>query len=114
MAKYYKNTKVNVVKILRALQGEQGAITVGEIARRTGLHKWIVSRTLDVWMSPFVDVAQVEELEAVGLKMKLVKLKHDYTETQVLRGLVLKSRMTARKGLPVERAEIEASANDPE
>lgn len=93
MAKFYKSTKGNVVKILQALKGTEGPVTVGEIARRTGLHKWIVSRTLDVWMAPFVDIAVVEELEAVGLKLKLVKLKGNYTEEQVLRGLEVKGKM---------------------
>ena len=87
MGKFYKSTRRNVLNILRALKGEEGPITVGEIARRSGLHKWVVSRTLDVWMSPFVEVTILEELEAVGLRMKLVKLKGKYSEEQVLRGL---------------------------
>lgn len=93
MAKFYKSTKGNVVKILQALKGTEGPVTVGEIARRTGLHKWIVSRTLDVWMAPFVEVTILEELEAVGLRMKLVKLKGNYSEEQVLRGLEVRSTL---------------------
>lgn len=93
MVGYYKNTKRNALKILKALQGEEGPITVGEISRRTGLHKWVVSRTLDVWMHPFVDVAQVEELQAVGITMKLVKLKKAFTEEQLLKGLEVRKRL---------------------
>ncbi|MBI4021253.1 MAG: MarR family transcriptional regulator [Candidatus Aenigmarchaeota archaeon] len=91
--KFYKNTRVNAVKILRALRDEDGPITVGEIARRTGLHKWVVSRTLDVWMDPFVEVTILQELEAVGLRMKLVKLRGRPTEQQVLRALDVKKAM---------------------
>lgn len=86
MAKFYKSTKTNVVKIFKMLKEQDGPVTVGEIARQTGLHKWVVSRTLDIWMAPFVDVTILEELEAVGLRMKLVKLKGNYTEQQLLRG----------------------------
>lgn len=93
MGKFYKNTKRNVLEIFRALKGEEGPITVGEIARRTGLHKWVVSRTVDVWMSPFVEVTILEELEAVGLRMKLIKLKGVYSEEQVLRGLGVTKRV---------------------
>ena len=85
--RHYKNTKKNAVKIFRFLKGREDPVTVGEISRKTGLHKWIVSRTLDVWMGPFVDVTVLEELEVVGLKLKLVKLKGEFTEEQVLRGL---------------------------
>ena len=92
MAKFYRSTRENVVKIYRALKGEEGPVTVGEIARRTKLHKWVVSRTLDIWMAPFVDVTILEELEAGGLRLKLVRLK-DCTEEQVLRGLEVRGRL---------------------
>lgn len=89
MAKFYKNTTQNVKKIYRVLREERDPLTVGEIARRANLHKWVVSRTLDVWMHPFVEMTIVEELEMVGLKMKLVRLKDAYTEEQVVKGLAL-------------------------
>jgi len=91
--RFYKNTKENVLKIFRVLEVDEGPVTVGEVSRRCGLHKWVVSRTLDLWMQPFVDVTILEELEAVGLRMKLVKLKGNFSEKQVLRGLEV------RKGL---------------
>jgi len=96
MAKrYYKNTKVNAIKIFRALKQaymeDRGPITVSEIARMTSLHKWSVSRTIDVWLHPFVESVVVEELEQVGLRIKLVRLKNpDMTEEQLLRGLDVK------------------------
>ncbi len=93
--KYYKNTRVNAVKIFRALRQaymeDRGPITVSEIARMTSLHKWSVSRTIDVWLHPFVESTVVEELEQVGLRIKLIRLKNpDLTEEQLLRGLNVK------------------------
>ncbi len=90
--RFYRNTTENVLKIYRVLvkahQEDRGHITVGEIARMAGLHKWTVSRTLDVWMAPFVDMVIPEELEDVGLKIKLVRIKNpDIGEEQVVRGL---------------------------
>jgi len=93
--RFYKNTKYNSVKIFRVLKQaymeDRGPITVSEIARLTSLHKWSVSRTIDVWLHPFVEATVVEELEQVGLRIKLVKLKNpDMTEEQLLRGLNVK------------------------
>jgi len=75
---FYKNTKKNAIKILRVLKKshelEEGYMSVSEVARRTGLHRWTVSRTLDLWMGPVVEIVIPEELEQVGLKIKLVRL----------------------------------------
>jgi hypothetical protein len=92
---FYRNTRINAVKIFRALKQaymeDRGPITVSEIARLTGLHKWSVSRTIDVWLHPFVESVVVEELEQVGLRIKLVRLKNpEMTEEQMLRGLNVK------------------------
>lgn len=89
---FYKNTVENVRKIYAVLrkahEEDRGHLTVGEIARESGLHKWTVSRTLDVWMAPFVEAIVPEELEDVGLKIKLVRLRNPgIGEEQVLRGL---------------------------
>lgn len=94
--KFYKTTNTNVLKIYRFLKTVQGNgtdySTVGEIARGTGLHKWTVSRTLDIWMSSMVEMIIPEELEDVGLKLKLVKLSNNnLSEEQVLR--ILKIRL---------------------
>ena len=90
--RFYRNTADNVVKIYRVLQKahneDKGHLTVGEIARETGLHKWTVSRTLDMWMAPFVDVVIQEELEDLGMRLKLVKIGNpNVGEKQVVRGL---------------------------
>jgi hypothetical protein len=90
--RFYKNTVQNVQRIYRVLQKahseERGHMTVGEIARGAGLHKWIVSRTLDIWMDPFIEMVIPEELEDVGLKVKLVKIRDpNISEEQVIRGL---------------------------
>lgn len=80
--KPYKATPANVMRIFRALNesssGEGvggGFVTVSEIARRAGLHKWTVSRTIDLYMAPLVEVVQPPELAALGLQVKLVKLR---------------------------------------
>ena len=76
----YKSTGTNVVKIFKVLskaaaEGEE-FLTVSEIARRAAMHKWTVSRTIDLYMDSIVDVVQPPELEAVGLRVKLVKLNN--------------------------------------
>ena len=90
----YKKTEKNILKILKALRKapELGKdyLTVGEIAKESGLHKWTVSRTLDIFMDPFIDMIVPEELEAFGLKIKLVKLKSFVTDKQVLNSLKIK------------------------
>ncbi len=93
--KFYKTTNTNVLKIYRFLKTAQSNgtdySTVGEIARGTGLHKWTVSRTLDIWMSSMVEMIIPEELEDVGLKLKLVKLSNNnLSEEQVLRLLKIR------------------------
>lgn len=95
MARFYKNTVVNVVKIFRFLkqahEQDRGHLTVSEIARELGMHKWTVSRTLDVWMDPVVDMVIPEELEDLGLKIKLVSLKNPgMTEEQVVKMLAVR------------------------
>jgi hypothetical protein len=93
--KFYKNTKTNIVKIFRALkkaESEQaGFMTVGGISRETGLHKWTVSRTLDLWMSHVVDMIIPEEFEQIGLKVKFVKLANpNITEENLLKSLKIR------------------------
>jgi hypothetical protein len=92
---FYKNTVHNVRRIFAVLKdsskNDEGYLSVSEIARRSGLHKWIVSRTIDIWMAPFLDVVIPEELDQIGLKIKLVRLaKGTITEEQVMRGLHIK------------------------
>ena len=100
---YYKNTKDNAVRIFRALKKAHGDgrefLTVGEISREAGLHKWIVSRTVDLWMHGLVEVASPAELDAVGLKIKLVRLRNrEISEEQVLSSLSLHEITIAKAG----------------
>lgn len=89
---FYKNTVSNVRKIFYILKessnNDEGYLNISEIARRADLHKWTVSRTIDIWMAPFLDVVIPEELDQVGLRIKLVRLsKPTTTEEQVMRAL---------------------------
>ncbi len=54
---------------------KEGFLTVSEIGRRSRIHKWTVSRTIDLYMHSFLEVVQPVELEAIGLQAKLVRLK---------------------------------------
>lgn len=85
---FYKNTSKNVLKIFRILKKEQSYtgdyLSVSEISRRTGLHRWTVSRTVDLWMSHFVDMLIPEELEQIGLKIKLIKLSNENVDEKAI------------------------------
>ena len=92
---FYKNTVSNVRKIFYVIKesakNDEGYLSVSEIARRSGLHKWIVSRTIDIWMAPFLDIVIQEELDQVGLKIKLIRLENaNTTEEQIMRALHIK------------------------
>lgn len=89
---FYKNTTGNVIAIVKALKEShrQGRdyMTVSEIAKTTGLHKWTVSRTVDIWMNSLVDAVVPQELEDIGMKIKLVRLTDpNVTEDTVLRSI---------------------------
>jgi hypothetical protein len=77
--KFYKNTVVNVLKILKCLKmaekEENDVLTVSKISKMTKLHKWTVSRTLDLYMHPFVEIVIPEGFEDVGLQIKFIRLK---------------------------------------
>jgi hypothetical protein len=94
-ADYYKNTVKNVIQIFNLLKESEKSgelLTVSKISKITGLHKWTVSRTLDIYMSPYVEIVIPEGFEEVGLKIKFVKLRNsDMTKEQVLRFLKLRS-----------------------
>jgi hypothetical protein len=92
---YYKNTIKNVMQIFNLLKkSEQNGeiLTVSKISKLTGLHKWTVSRTLDLYMSPYVEITIPEGFEDVGFKIKFVKLKNpNMKKEQVLRFLRLRT-----------------------
>ena len=92
---YYKNTIKNVMQIFSLLQEAEKSgelLTVSKISKITGLHKWTVSRTLDIYMAPYVEISVPDGFEDVGLKIKFVRLKNTaMTKEQVLRFLDLKT-----------------------
>ena len=92
---YYKNTLKNVILIFDLLKNseERGELlTVSKISKITGLHKWTISRTLDLYMSPYVEITIPEGFDDVGLKIKFVRLRDkNMTREQVLRFLKFRS-----------------------
>ena len=87
-----KTTIKNVLKVFRVLRKAEAEEDVrlhnGEVARRAGLHPWVVSKTVDRWLAPIVNVDSPEELKSVGITMKFYSLRNpNLTETQVLRVL---------------------------
>ena len=86
-----KSTKVNILKILRVLKEAQTEgedfLTINKIAKRTGNHKWSVSRIVDLYM-PYVNARAIAELDAIGLQAKLVELSEPtITDQQAMRYL---------------------------
>lgn len=92
---YYKNTVKNAIQIFNSLKKaalKNELLTVSKISKMTGLHKWTVSRTLDLYMAPYVEIVVPEGFEDVGLTIKFIRLKNpDMTKEQVLRFLKLRS-----------------------
>jgi DNA-binding IclR family transcriptional regulator len=92
---YYKKTLKNVMQILDLLKKHEKTgelLTISKISKLTGLHKWTVSRTLDLHMQNFVEITIPDGFEDVGLHIKFVRLKNpDITREQVLRFLRIRS-----------------------
>ncbi len=92
---YYRNTIKNVMQILNLLKKYEKTgelLTISKISKLTGMHKWTVSRTLDLYMQNFVEITIPDGFEDVGLHIKFVRLKRpDITKEQVLRLLKLRS-----------------------
>jgi hypothetical protein len=88
-----KKTKTNILRILKVLKDahkEEEMLTVCRIAKKTGIHKWSVSRILDLYM-PYVSVKIIEELDSLGLSAKIVQLdKPEITDLQALRVLSIR------------------------
>jgi hypothetical protein len=95
---HYQGTNVNIIKIFRTLRGAaqdgEGFLTASEIARRSGLHKWTVSRTIDLYMYNLVEIVKPDELEAIGLQAKLVRLKNpNLTTKQIINYLKMRRKI---------------------
>ncbi|MCD6590832.1 MAG: hypothetical protein J7K72_02575 [Candidatus Aenigmarchaeota archaeon] len=95
---FYKKTIKNALLIFDLLKkfGEDGELlTISKISKITGLHKWTVSRTIDIYMSPFVEIITPDGFEDVGLNIKFVRLKNpNVTKLQVMRFLKLRGTLT--------------------
>jgi len=76
---YYKGTISNIIKITKCLKDEykngKSFLTFSQISKRTGLHKGTVTRIVKLYMSGFVNIEKVKELEEIGLTINLVSLK---------------------------------------
>ena len=91
-SKYYKNTVKNVLKIFKALKDAEkdgeALLTVSKLSRLTKLHKWTVSRTIDLYMHPYLEIMTPEGFDDVGLQIKFIRLKNpSMDEKQALRFL---------------------------
>ncbi len=95
---HYRNTVKNVMLILNLLKKYEKMgelLTVSKISKLTGLHKWTVSRTLDLYMQNFVEITIPDGFEDVGLHIKFVRLKNsNITKEQVLRLLKFRRTLT--------------------
>lgn len=95
---YYRKTLKNVMQILSLLKKYEKTgelLTISKISKLTGLHKWTVSRTLDLHMQNFVDVTIPDGFEDVGLHIKFIRLRNpEITKEQVLRLLKFKQSLT--------------------
>lgn len=95
---YYKNTNLNIMKIFKTLQAAAQAgesfLPVSQIARRSKMHKWTVSRTVDLYMHSLLEIVKPEALEAIGLQAKLVRLKDpNLTTKQLINYLKLRRKI---------------------
>lgn len=96
MKTLYPRTKVQIAKIIGLLQKE-GQMHVRGISRALGIHPMIVSRVIDNYLSPFLDINEINEF---GLKAKLVKLRKDkenITIEDVMKYIEIKKRIRNSK-----------------
>ncbi|NIO21487.1 MAG: hypothetical protein GTN76_12290 [Candidatus Aenigmarchaeota archaeon] len=83
---------MQILNLLKKYEKTGELLTISKISKLTGMHKWTVSRTLDLYMQNFVEITIPDGFEDVGLHIKFVRLKRpDITKEQVLRLLKLRS-----------------------
>ncbi len=75
-----KRTVRNIARILAVLK--ETPLHLRGISRVTGLNPFVVSHIIDRYLSPFVEIKQVDEF---GLKVKIISLKKDVSVSEVLR-----------------------------
>lgn len=66
-------TKVQIAKIIGLLQKE-GQMHVRGISRALEIHPMTVSRIINSYLSPFLEINEISEF---GLKAKIVKIRED-------------------------------------
>ncbi len=89
-------TKADMERIISLLK-EHGQMHVRGISRALEIHPMKVSRIIDNYLSPFLDIKEIKEF---GLRIKLVKLnenKKNIILSDVLRYLELKKRIRSNK-----------------
>lgn len=85
-------TKAHIMKIISLLQNE-GQMHVRGISRTLKIHPMTVSRIIDIYLSPFLEINDINEF---GLRAKLIKLrkdKEDITIADVLKYLDIKKKI---------------------
>jgi hypothetical protein len=89
-------TKADIVKIINLLR-EHGQMHIRGISRITEIHPMSVSRLIDSYLSPFLEISEIKEF---GLKAKIVKLREDkqnITLEDVLRYINIKRKIKNNK-----------------
>lgn len=67
------NTKSQIARIIELLRNE-GQMHIRGISRSLESHPMKISRIIDGYLSPFLEITEINEF---GLKAKLIKLKED-------------------------------------
>lgn len=89
-------TKANIAKIINLLR-EQGQMHIRGISRSLDIHPMSVSRLIDTYLSPFLEINEINEF---GLKAKIVKIregKESITIEDILKYLDIKKKIRNNK-----------------
>jgi len=89
-------TKAQIARIIGLLQKE-GQMHVRGISRALEIHPMTVSRLIDEYLSPFLEINEISEF---GLKAKLVKIREDkenVTIEDVMKYLEVKKKIRDNK-----------------
>ncbi len=90
--------KADIARIISMLR-EHGQMHIRGISRITGIHPMTVSRLIDGYLSPFLEINEINEF---GLKAKIVKLREDkqnITLEDILKYINIKRRIKDNKTL---------------
>lgn len=89
-------TNIQITKIIGLLQRE-GQMHVRGISRALEIHPMTVSRIIDSYLSPFLEINEISEF---GLKAKLVKIREDkenITIEDILKYLEVKKKIRSNR-----------------